>query len=208
MLRSPSLLALAGILVFLSACRDKDDAPPLEGERISVLELQRSLEPDDPLLEAQGLQMPPVWQNEFWPQVGGYPNHSMQNLALNGGELKQAWSVDIGEGGDEEIPLITQPIIFDGVIYALGRPRPRRAMMSLCISEVPAAIVEDTELRERRCMYPCKGAHFDPLDSWPVIPRMSIPVLATLWVSSVPKSLDIDASALGTMSWLCIQATW
>ncbi|MBL4804120.1 MAG: PQQ-binding-like beta-propeller repeat protein [Alphaproteobacteria bacterium] len=119
MLRSPSLLALAGILVFLSACSDKDDAPPLEGERISVLELQRSLEPDDPLLEAQGLQMPPVWQNEFWPQVGGYPNHSMQNLALNGGELKQAWSVDIGEGGDEEIPLITQPIIFDGVIYAL-----------------------------------------------------------------------------------------
>lgn len=117
--RLPSLLVLAGILVLLSACSDKDDAPPLEGERISVLELQRSLEPDDPLLEAQGLQMPPAWQNEFWPQVGGYPNHSMQNLALNSAELKQAWNVGIGEGGDDEIPLITQPIVFDGIIYTL-----------------------------------------------------------------------------------------
>ncbi len=119
MLRTFSLLALAGTLVFLSACSDKDDAPPLEGERISVLELQRTLEPDDPLLEAQGLQMPPMWQNEFWPQVGGYPNHSMQNLALNEGELKRVWTADIGEGGNDSIPLITQPVVFDGVIYTL-----------------------------------------------------------------------------------------
>lgn len=119
MFRSRSLLALAGILILLGACSDKDDKPPLEGERISVLELQRTLEPDDPLLEAQGLQMPAEWQNEFWPQVGGYPNHSMQNLALNGGELKKVWSADIGAGGDSEIPLITQPVVFDGVIYTL-----------------------------------------------------------------------------------------
>ncbi len=124
MLRILPSLTLIGSVLVLSACGntwfgESDDAPPLEGERISVLELQKTLEPDDPLLEAQGLQMPPVWQNEFWPQVGGYPNHSMQNLALNAGALKKAWSADIGEGGSDELPLITQPVVFDGIVYAL-----------------------------------------------------------------------------------------
>ncbi len=94
------------------------DPPPLEGERISVMELQQSLEPDDPVLEAQGLITPDEWKNEFWPQVGGYPNHSMQNLAL-GKQLERAWSADIGDGATDELPLITQPIIVDGRIFTL-----------------------------------------------------------------------------------------
>ena len=34
-----------------------------------------------------------------------------------------------------------------------------------------------------------------------------MPVRATRWVSSVPYILDIEASAFGTMPWLCIHAT-
>lgn len=105
----------------LSACSDlfSDEPPPLKGERISVLELQKSLEPDDMALEAQGLVMPKAWRNEFWPQVGGYPNHSMQNLVMSEGELERVWRADIGRGGSSEIPLLSQPILVDGLIYTL-----------------------------------------------------------------------------------------
>ncbi len=98
---------------------ESDKDAPLKGERISVLELQKELEPDDAALESQGLIMPEAWTNEFWPQVGGYPNHSMQNLSLNQGALKQVWKADIGKGASNEIPLITQPVIVDGRIFTL-----------------------------------------------------------------------------------------
>lgn len=108
----------------LSACSggglfSKKEAPPLEGERISVLELEKSLEPDDAALEAQGLIAPAPWKNSFWPQAGGYPNHSMQNLDLPEGTLKKQWSVDIGRGSTGGIPLTAQPILVDGEIFAL-----------------------------------------------------------------------------------------
>ncbi|MCE7887008.1 MAG: hypothetical protein DYH13_05830 [Alphaproteobacteria bacterium PRO2] len=106
-------------LLFLSACSDKDDKPPLEGERLSVLELQNALEPDDAALSAQGLVTPEPWRNEFWPQAGGYPNHSMQNLALNTGALKRVWSADIGTGTTDELPLTAQPIVADGKVFTL-----------------------------------------------------------------------------------------
>lgn len=107
-------LSVAGCSVF-----DKKEAPPLEGERISVLELEQALEPDDAVLEAQGLITPAPWKNSFWPQAGGYPNHSMQNLDLGEGELKKAWSTDIGKGSTDEIPLTAQPVLVDGEIFTL-----------------------------------------------------------------------------------------
>ena len=109
----------------LSGCSTVSDilgsaeAPPLEGERISVLELQRSLEPDDTALEQQGLLAPAPWNNAFWPQAGGYPNHSMQNLALPDGQLKCLWKTSIGAKATDELPLMAQPILVDGQIYTL-----------------------------------------------------------------------------------------
>jgi len=97
-----------------------DEKPRMEGERISVLELQKNLEPDDALLESQGLMTPAEWKNEFWPQRGGYPNHSMQNLALAGGKLSRAWKADIGRGSVDEIPLTASPIVVDGMVFTLN----------------------------------------------------------------------------------------
>ncbi|MGB0719169.1 MAG: PQQ-binding-like beta-propeller repeat protein, partial [Bdellovibrionales bacterium] len=117
-----SFLALILTLSALGACsvfEDKNDRPPLPGERLSVLELQKSLEPDNTMLEAQGLITPPEWKNEFWPQAGGYPNHSMQNLALAPDGLKRVWSADIGKGSTDKLPLTAQPILFDGKIFTL-----------------------------------------------------------------------------------------
>lgn len=119
MMRYPLLtLGLSALLLTGCGMFDDNEPPPLEGERISVMEMQKSLEPDDPVLEAQGLLAPQEWVNEFWPQTGGYPNHSMQNLAL-GTNLKRAWSADIGDGATDRLPLIAQPIVIDGRIFTL-----------------------------------------------------------------------------------------
>ena len=121
---SKSLIAFCALALLagcssISSVFDEDDKPPMEGERISVLELQESIEPGDAALEAQGLIAPEPWKNEFWPQAGGYPNHSMQNLDLSGGELKKIWSTDIGAGSTKQLPLTAQPIVVDGQIYTL-----------------------------------------------------------------------------------------
>lgn len=125
MTRKKNFAAFFAALFLLGGCSavkdvfvDKDDVP-LKGERISVLELQKSLEPDDAELEAEGLVTPQAWKNAFWPQSGGYPNHSMQNLALNETALKKAWSADIGQGSTSELPLTAQPIVVDGKVFTL-----------------------------------------------------------------------------------------
>jgi outer membrane protein assembly factor BamB len=97
---------------------DKDD-DPLPGERISVLELQKDLEPDNDVLDAQGLIVPSSWQNEFWPQAGGYPNHSMQHLSLSPDMVKPIWKASIGKGASKALPLTAQPIVVDGKVYTL-----------------------------------------------------------------------------------------
>lgn len=118
-MRSILLSTCLLIAVALGACSSDGDAPPLEGERISILELQRRLEPDDAALNAQGFIAPNPWKNEFWPQAGGYPNHTMQHLGLNEGKLTKIWSASIGEGSQKNLPLITQPIVVDGRVFTL-----------------------------------------------------------------------------------------
>jgi outer membrane protein assembly factor BamB len=126
MTRPASRTILAGLsLLLLCGCSkisgifDADDEKRLTGERISVLELEESLEPDNAALEAEGLITPQAWKNEFWPQAGGYPNHSMQNLALSEGALTKSWSASIGKGTTDRLPLTAQPIVVDGQIYTL-----------------------------------------------------------------------------------------
>ena len=106
-------------LLTLTACITGDRDEPLPGQRISILDLQKSLEPDNAALDAQGFVAPQPWANEFWPQAGGYPNHSMQNLLLNGGPLAQGWSADIGDGARNGLPLTAQPVVVDGRIFTL-----------------------------------------------------------------------------------------
>lgn len=98
---------------------DDDKKQPLPGERVSVLELQKALEPSDATLKAEGFIAPAAWQNDYWTQPGGYPNHALQNVALNTGKLKEKWSSDIGSGSNDDLPLTTQPVVFESMIYTL-----------------------------------------------------------------------------------------
>lgn len=112
-------------LVSLTACSavegvfESKEKKKLPGERISVLELQKQLEPEGQSLSDETLILPAAWKNEFWPQAGGYPNHSMQHLALGASPLKLQWKADIGMGTNDEIPLTASPVVVDGRIFAV-----------------------------------------------------------------------------------------
>lgn len=119
----PFLLAMA--ILTLGGCSkvsgvfEEKKAPPLEGERISVLELQRTLEPDSTELVKQGVSLPPAQVNAAWPQAGGMPGHAMQNLSLSGKTLQHVWSADIGAGSTNELPLTAQPVVAGNMVFTL-----------------------------------------------------------------------------------------
>ncbi|MDB5362309.1 MAG: bamB [Rhodospirillales bacterium] len=103
-------LALAGCDSF--GKKKKDIIP---GERISVLALEKQLEPDPDLASLQ-VTLPPPTVNANWPQASGGPNHAMQHPAL-GETLKQAWQVTVGEGSSLYGELLAGPVVDDGVVY-------------------------------------------------------------------------------------------
>lgn len=117
-------IGIAFALITLNACSSSgwfgndEEKPPLEGKRVSILELQRTLEPENETLSAQGFVTPTMWRNEYWPQHGGYADHSMQHIELDR-DLEQAWRTDIGEGSTDGLPLTAQPIVVDGRIYTM-----------------------------------------------------------------------------------------
>jgi len=118
----PALCAL--MLVFLlSACESaekifgSDKDPPLPGERLSILQLQKDLVPN-PAIEAEDIALPEIWQNKFWPQAGGYPNHAMTHVAL-APKIKRVWTASIGSGGDKRTPLTALPVIAEDRVFTL-----------------------------------------------------------------------------------------
>lgn len=108
--------------VFFGGCSDgwfgdKDEKPPLKGERISVLDYERDLRPDENVTAAPFAGVD-TQTNASWPQAGGYPTHAMQNLTL-GGSPKKIWSVSIGEGSRSRLPLTAQPVVLGQSIFTL-----------------------------------------------------------------------------------------
>lgn len=116
---------LVSVSLTLSSCSvgslfgGDEEKAPLEGDRISVLELQKELKANSPLPEGQSFELPAPWVNTAWPQAGGYPNHVLNNLSLTGDDFKNIWRADIGSGSSREIPLTAQPIVNGDTIYTL-----------------------------------------------------------------------------------------
>lgn len=91
--------------------------PPLPGERISIMALERSLRPDEKIAELS-VALPRPVANLDWPQPGGGADHVMQHPAL-GDVPSKAWSVDIGDGADSDAALLASPIVRDGRVFTL-----------------------------------------------------------------------------------------
>ena len=117
----------------LSGCGDtwfgEDEAARLSGERQPVLARREAALPPLPNSPAdygrveavqtiRAAELEPVWNNAFWPQAGGYPNHAMQHVALSY-PLQRQWSRSIGRGGNDELPLLAQPVMAEGIIVTL-----------------------------------------------------------------------------------------
>ena len=120
--RGSALLGLC-LIVGLGGCESVSDLfggsdeEQLAGERLSVISLERQLEPDaDAALLT--VRLPPPYVNEDWPQAGGYPHHAMHHLAASD-ELSEAWRVRIGRGADDEEPLLSTPVVAGGRVFTM-----------------------------------------------------------------------------------------
>lgn len=113
-----ALALLSGCSIGSGLFSKTENETPIEGERISILELQKSLSADTPLAEGETIRMPQPWNNIAWPQAGGYPNHTMRNLAL-AENIKLRWKAKIGRGSSDELPLTAQPIVAAGKVFTL-----------------------------------------------------------------------------------------
>jgi outer membrane protein assembly factor BamB len=104
-------------LSFVGCSWFEDEKQPLPGERISILSLDRQLEPD-PELAKIPIALPRPVINPDWPEDGGYPNHAMQHLSLPD-KLTEAWKTSIGEGASRYTRVLSQPVVVKGRVYAM-----------------------------------------------------------------------------------------
>jgi outer membrane protein assembly factor BamB len=112
--------ALLLVLVPLAACDTffgEDEGPPLPGERISVMKLNRSLVPDSDISDLR-VRLPAPYANTAWPQSGGYSTHAMYHLAASEA-LSVAWTADVGSAAGSESVVMAQPIIAEGKLFAM-----------------------------------------------------------------------------------------
>jgi outer membrane protein assembly factor BamB len=114
----PAVVSLLFVGFVLGGCSwFASKKQPLPGERISVLSLDRQLEPD-PNVAKVAISLPKPVVNPDWPQPGGYPNHAMQHLALPY-QLTRSWKTSVGEGSSRYTRVLAQPIVVDGRVYAM-----------------------------------------------------------------------------------------
>ncbi len=117
MLSVKKLSVLLVLPLALTACdtfgKKKKDIIP--GERISVLALEKQLEPDPDLASLQVI-LPKPMPNANWPQASGVPTHVMQHPALPD-TLQEAWQVVVGDGASRYGELLAGPVVNDGVVY-------------------------------------------------------------------------------------------
>jgi outer membrane protein assembly factor BamB len=118
-IRVAGAVIVAGLI---AGCEDTwlgggEDEAPLPGERISVLLLERGLEPD-PELANDPVVLPRPLVNEAWPVAGGNANHAPHHVAV-GDRLEIAWSRGVGEGENDDNLILSPPIVAAGHVYLL-----------------------------------------------------------------------------------------
>ncbi|MBN2752369.1 MAG: PQQ-binding-like beta-propeller repeat protein [Rhodospirillaceae bacterium] len=112
---------MLGVLPALAGCggdwMGEADAPPLPGDRVSVLVHETKVHPDEGA-DKITIALPKPEANLTWPQTGGMSHHAMQHLQT-GAAIAPVWQVSIGEGSGDENRLIATPVVADGKVFAM-----------------------------------------------------------------------------------------
>ena len=113
--------ALLGPLALLSGCSLYDDwfgtkKTPLAGQRVTIGAGTRALDVDD--ATSHKVVLPQAVRNANWPTPGGNPAHVAGHLAA-ADRLTEAWTASIGEGGGYRRKILAQPVVDNGVVYAM-----------------------------------------------------------------------------------------
>lgn len=95
----------------------EEETRRIPGERISVLRLERQLEPDKRVADLQ-VRLPRPVPLTSWPQAGGNSAHVQHHIALPAA-LTEAWRTDIGEGSESTMRLLAPPIIAGGRAFVM-----------------------------------------------------------------------------------------
>ncbi|MGH6719100.1 MAG: PQQ-binding-like beta-propeller repeat protein, partial [Alphaproteobacteria bacterium] len=93
------------------------EPPPLPGQRIPIMLLERSLEPD-PGLANVTVRLPAPIPTPNWPQSGGIADHAMYHVAAPGA-LRPAWRADAGAGSSSSTRILSSPIVALGAVFVM-----------------------------------------------------------------------------------------
>ena len=93
------------------------DKAKLKGERISVLSLNKKLEPSA-ALKGVGFSITPAQPLDAWTMAGGNSAHVVEHVKA-GEKLQVAWRRKIGDGDSVEGHLTASPVVADGAIYTM-----------------------------------------------------------------------------------------
>lgn len=107
-----------GLVVTLAACSMFSKDPlNIEGERISVIREDRSLQPDY-VSGSMKIRLPKSALNTNWSQSGGNAMHYAGHLKA-GGNLDEIWNISFGAGSSKRNVLITSPVSDGNKVYTL-----------------------------------------------------------------------------------------
>jgi outer membrane protein assembly factor BamB len=88
-----------------------------KSKRIAILESTHKIEADKDLSGTKP-QVPAVFVNANWPQVGYDTSHVMPDAAISD-HPQELWAADIGEGSDSDFKLLARPVVANGVIFTM-----------------------------------------------------------------------------------------
>ena len=124
------LIASLVLPLALSACGGDyfggDSKTPLPGERLPVLLSGEGIKEDASLADVP-VVLPRPYENAYWSQPGGNASKALGHLEA-ADDLQQVWSVSIGSGGDDEVSLLTQPLVIGNTIMVLDSEANLRAL--------------------------------------------------------------------------------
>jgi outer membrane protein assembly factor BamB len=114
------------VSTFLSGCGsinnffggDDIDKDRIQGDRISILSLEKNLV-SDPKLRDSRVVLPSSKKNLSWQYPGGSLNNSLHNV-LGPTFLNQSYKLKIATGSSKTSSLMSSPIIINEKVFALG----------------------------------------------------------------------------------------